>query len=110
MATNRWRLISASLMLTFFVQALLLASLHFHLPIQDTVAYDHSPNGDLVDYAAHQECPVCQFLSTVQLDAAQVSAQIHATHVTELFVSVPASPVIGQSGCISLRAPPFVIC
>ena len=67
-------------------------------------------NGDLVDYAAHQECPVCQFLSTVQLDAAQVSAQIHATHVTELFVSVPASPVIGQSGCISLRAPPAVIC
>lgn len=110
MDRNRWKHISASLMLTVFVQALLLASLHFHLPIQDTAAADHNPNGDMVDYATHQECPVCQFLSTVQFDAVQTSAQIHATHVTELFVSVPVSPVIGQSGCISLRAPPAGTC
>lgn len=97
-------------MLMVFVQALLLASLHFHLPVQDTAAYDHSPNGDLVDYAAHQECPVCQFLSTVQLDAVQVSVSIHCTPVTELFVCVPVSPVIGQTGFVSLRAPPFSFC
>jgi len=97
-------------MLMFFVQALTLASLHYHQPLTDTAVAEHNPNGDLVDYASHQECPVCQFLSTVQLDAAQVSASIHAVPVTELFVSVPVSPVIGQSGCVSLRAPPFITC
>ena len=97
-------------MLMVFVQALLLASLHYHQPDFDTAAADHNPNGDLVDYAAHQDCPVCRFLSTVQLDAVQVSVQVHAAPVTELFVCVPAGPVIGQSGCISLRAPPYTVC
>ena len=97
-------------MLMVFVQALLLASFHCHLTIPDTVAADNNPNGDLVEYTTHQECPVCQFLSTIQLEATQVSAEINATPVSELFVCVPASPVIGQSGCISLRAPPSIIC
>ena len=97
-------------MLMVFVQALLLASLHYHQPDFDTAVADHNPNGDLVDYAAHQECPVCRFLSTVQLDTVQVSAHVHAAPVTELFVCVPDDPVIVQSGCISLRAPPCTIC
>ncbi len=109
MAKNRWKQISVSLMLTVFVQALLLASLHFHLPSYQTVAVDHNYHGDLVDFGTYQECPVCQFLSTVQLESVQASATIQTKPAAKLFVSVPASPVIGQSGCISLRAPPSVI-
>jgi len=111
MAKNRWKHISASLMLMVFVQALLLASLHYHQPISDTVVVaEHTPQDNLIDLTTHQDCPVCQFLSTVQLDAVQVSVSIHCTPVTELFVCVPVSPVIGQTGFVSLRAPPFSFC
>ena len=99
--------IISSLLLTIFLQALLLASVHHHTVI---VPDNFSENQTVVD-VDHEglHCLVCEFLTTLNLFASEQEPAFEPCFTETEFAQVVPDICFIHSDLKSTRAPPFVV-
>ena len=103
------------MLLAVFVQALLLASFHRHLPAPTQnavceIGEGHSSHYIFINHGGLDDCRICRFIQTVQLDITPAAQPVISVGSG---VDCPVVAVSLQSGyqCLSKsRAPPIVSC
>ena len=111
---NRWKHISAYVMLVFYMQALLLASFHVHpqLPQNESARTytEYALPGTAHSVNACMDCPVCQFLAGLQMDVHHAAESLPVCTSARPFLSFTQITLAGQFSCVSWRAPPVEFC
>ena len=108
MIKARNRSLSGILLLGVFLQALLLASVHYH-PFSDNQLPGYDEQGVIIGAeSGSQHCYVCQFLATVQLYAPEQAPAFELSFADALLATVLQDVCIRQADSPSTRAPPAV--